>query len=239
MTAWPCSSTKRVRDKNRDKNSATAPIEISMDVFSESGEAHDYRYTNAALATGLLNVFRLTQEKITGRTADPSFLHCSHWTAIDALAMHDVWLHAALRWVGTEGNGIEAQKWDCFVRPFGLQWGFVFAVMPTHRVVWLFERLIISISMPVRNFPTFSPGPMSRRSFLQFGGLSMLGMSLADVLRSQAVAGGATRARDASVIFIWLPGGPPHMETYDMKPEAPSEYRGIFHPIRTNVKGME
>ena len=111
--------------------------------------------------------------------------------------------------------------------------------MPTHHVIWLFERLIISTSMPVRNFPTFSPGPMSRRSFLQFGGLSMLGMSLADVMRSQAVAGGAPRARDASVIFIWLPGGPPHMETYDMKPEAPSEYRGIFRPIRTNVKGME
>ena len=45
--------------------------------------------------------------------------------------------------------------------------------------------------------------------------------------------------RDTSVIFIWLPGGPPHLETYDMKPEAPSEYRGIFKPIPTNVSGIE
>ena len=36
------------------------------------------------------------------------------------------------------------------------------------------------------------------------------------------------------MIFVWLPGGPPHMEMYDMKPDAPADYRGIFHPIRTN-----
>ncbi len=102
------SVVKRGRDKNLDKNSATARIEISMDVFTESGEAHDCLSTSAGLAAGLPNVSRLTQEKITGRTADPIFLDCSHGTANDALEMPDVWLNAALRWVGTEGNWIEA-----------------------------------------------------------------------------------------------------------------------------------
>ncbi len=55
-----------------------------MDVFSESGETRDYLYTNAALAAGLPNVSRLTQEKITGRTAGPIYLNRSHWTANDA-----------------------------------------------------------------------------------------------------------------------------------------------------------
>src|SRR5437763_8824256 len=44
---------------------------------------------------------------------------------------------------------------------------------------------------------------------------------------------------DTSVILLWLPGGPPHMETYDMKPDAPEEYRGNFKPIRTNVPGID
>jgi hypothetical protein len=44
---------------------------------------------------------------------------------------------------------------------------------------------------------------------------------------------------DPAVIFIWLPGGPPHQETFDLKPDAPSEYRGEFRPIRTNVPGID
>jgi hypothetical protein len=44
---------------------------------------------------------------------------------------------------------------------------------------------------------------------------------------------------DPAVIFVWLPGGPPHMETFDMKPNAPSDYRGEFNPIKTNVPGIE
>ena len=45
--------------------------------------------------------------------------------------------------------------------------------------------------------------------------------------------------KDTAVIFVWLPGGAPHMETYDMKPDAPSTHRGEFRPIKTNVPGME
>ena len=44
---------------------------------------------------------------------------------------------------------------------------------------------------------------------------------------------------DTAVIFVWLPGGPPHLETYDMKPDAPAEIRGEFRPIRTVVPGIE
>jgi len=84
------------------------------------------------------------------------------------------------------------------------------------------------------------PGPVSRRSFLEIGGLSILGLGMSDYLKYQAEA--ASRGddmSDTSVIFIWLPGGPPHMETYDMKPEAPLDYRGEFQPIHTNVPGID
>lgn len=93
-----------------------------------------------------------------------------------------------------------------------------------------------------RFFPTTCSGPVSRRSFLQVGGLSAAGLGLSDFLRyeAQAMAQDAAHVKnDHSVIFIWLPGGMPHMETYDMKPDAPSEYRGVFSPVKTNVSGIE
>lgn len=88
-------------------------------------------------------------------------------------------------------------------------------------------------------------GPRSRRSFLQWGALTggLLGsapLSLPELWQAQALAGDALTSRDdTSVIFVWLPGGPPHMEMYDLKPNAPLEYRGILKPIRTNVPGIE
>jgi hypothetical protein len=63
-------------------------------------------------------------------------------------------------------------------------------------------------------------------------------MSQLSLLRAQAKEAGAD-VPDTSVILLWLPGGPPHMETYDMKPDAPLEYRGDFRPIRTNVPGID
>jgi hypothetical protein len=90
---------------------------------------------------------------------------------------------------------------------------------------------------------TVCPGPVSRRSFLQAGGaacgLGVAGLGLGDLLRARELSQGGGPSSDTSVIFVWLPGGPPHMETYDMKPDAPSDYRGLFNPIRTNVPGME
>jgi hypothetical protein len=77
-----------------------------------------------------------------------------------------------------------------------------------------------------------------RRSFLEAGALSLAGLGLPGYLRAKA-EGRVDPGRDTNVIFIWLPGGPPHMEMYDLKPEAPREYRGILRPIRTNVPGIE
>jgi hypothetical protein len=93
--------------------------------------------------------------------------------------------------------------------------------------------------MPSRP-PVRCPGPLSRRNFLKLGAMSLGGLGLANLplLRSQAKAAGQS-VPDTSVIFIWLPGGPPHMEMYDMKPDAPSEYRGDFKPIKTNVPGID
>jgi len=70
------------------------------------------------------------------------------------------------------------------------------------------------------------------------GSLALGGFTLGDLLRCRAQAG-TSATSDHSVIFIWLPGGPPHMEMYDMKPNAPSDYRGDFRPIPTVVPGLE
>jgi len=80
----------------------------------------------------------------------------------------------------------------------------------------------------------------SRRQFLRIGTLAPLGLagpSLADVLRADETA--PRSARPKSVIMIYLPGGPPHQDMVDLKPEAPSEVRGEFRPIATNVPGIE
>ena len=80
------------------------------------------------------------------------------------------------------------------------------------------------------------PGPPNRREFLRAGSLALGGLSLADVLRARAAAGNASR--ETSVILFYMWGGPSHLETYDIKPDAPSEYRSVFRPIATNVPGM-
>jgi uncharacterized protein (DUF1501 family) len=84
------------------------------------------------------------------------------------------------------------------------------------------------------------PGPLSRRQFLKLGAMALGGLGLANlpVLRAAAKQAGQS-VPDTSVIFIWLPGGPPHLEMYDMKPDAPAEYRGDFRPIQTNVPGID
>ena len=81
----------------------------------------------------------------------------------------------------------------------------------------------------------------SRRSFLQAGFLALGGLGLGDLLRLRsAAAAQSNRAEpDTSVILIWLQGGPSHMETYDLKPDAPVDYRGEMQPITTNVPGID
>jgi hypothetical protein len=84
---------------------------------------------------------------------------------------------------------------------------------------------------------------LPRRAFLRASltGLSSLG--LADLLRLEATASGANAlrrpAQGPSMIVVWLWGGPSHMETFDLKPDAPEAYRGTFRPIATNVPGVE
>ncbi len=76
-----------------------------------------------------------------------------------------------------------------------------------------------------------------RRDFLRIGALGG-GLSLAGYLR--LAHAGAVRARSAqSAIVIWLGGGPSHLDTFDMKPEAPAEIRGEFQPIATSVPGIQ
>ena len=83
-------------------------------------------------------------------------------------------------------------------------------------------------------------GPMARRSFLEAGSLALGGLGLSDLLRARAQAKQVENAPvDTSVIMIWLQGGPSHMETYDLKPDAPAEYRGECAPISTVIPGMD
>ncbi len=92
----------------------------------------------------------------------------------------------------------------------------------------------------MRHMPTHCSGPVSRRGFLKVGAVGLGGLGLSDVLRLRAAAKASGQPdTDTSIIFIWLPGGPPHMETYDMKPDAPADYRGEFRPIATNVPGID
>jgi hypothetical protein len=91
-----------------------------------------------------------------------------------------------------------------------------------------------------------SPSPrrcdgVSRRSFLKVGTLGVTGLTLADALRARSFASdrGGASAADRSVILIWLDGGPPQHETYDPKPDAPSEYRGPLKAISTALPGVQ
>lgn len=83
-------------------------------------------------------------------------------------------------------------------------------------------------------------GPLSRRSFLEIGALSTLGLGMSDFLKAETIAKNSGRKlKEKSVIFVWLPGGMSQLESYDMKPNAPVEYRGVLNPIRTKVPGTQ
>src|SRR5207237_5300632 len=84
-------------------------------------------------------------------------------------------------------------------------------------------------------------------NFLKIGAFGA-GLTLADMLRNRALAtqtagsqaaGSGTPTSNKAAIMIYLPGGPSHMDMYDLKPDAPMEYRGEFRPIATNVPGVQ
>src|SRR5438067_3824245 len=78
---------------------------------------------------------------------------------------------------------------------------------------------------------------VSRRSFLQLGGLALGGLSLPQLLQAEAQAG--IRSSHKSIIMVFLSGGPPHQDMVDLKPDAPAEIRGEFKPIATSVPGIQ
>jgi hypothetical protein len=77
---------------------------------------------------------------------------------------------------------------------------------------------------------------ISRRSFLTIGSLGLAGLSLPQVLRARERQ---PEARRRAVILYWMGGGPSHIDTYDMKPNAPEQVRGPFRPRATRVPGMQ
>ena len=77
-----------------------------------------------------------------------------------------------------------------------------------------------------------------RRDFLRLGVAGMTGLNLAAYL-NMAQAGELVQTQADNAIFVNLTGGPSHLDTFDMKPDAPAEYRGTFNPIKTNVAGIE
>jgi hypothetical protein len=81
----------------------------------------------------------------------------------------------------------------------------------------------------------------SRRTLLKIGSLGLGGLSLPNLLRQEAAAAEAsgTKKRRKAVILLWLAGGPSHIDMYDLKPDAPAEFRGEFKPIGTNVSGID
>jgi hypothetical protein len=80
----------------------------------------------------------------------------------------------------------------------------------------------------------------SRRDFLKVGGLGLTGFLLPDLLRARSAAAATGKATtNKSVIWLWLGGGPTHIETFDPKMSAPAEYRSTVGAIPTNVPGIE
>jgi len=78
---------------------------------------------------------------------------------------------------------------------------------------------------------------LSRRNFIKIGALGMGGLALPQLLQAESAAG--IRKSHKAVIMIYLPGGPPHQDTFDLKLDAPSEIRGEFRPISTNLPGLQ
>ncbi len=80
----------------------------------------------------------------------------------------------------------------------------------------------------------------SRRDFLKVGALGLTGLSLSGLLRCRAAAAAAGQSvKDTSVVWLWLGGGPTHIETFDPKMEAPAEFRSIIGSVKTAIPGVE
>jgi hypothetical protein len=85
----------------------------------------------------------------------------------------------------------------------------------------------------------YSPdsGRRSRREFLKIGALGMGGLTLPGLLRARAASGSSEGAKDTSIIWLFLNGGPSQYETFDPKPENPLPFRSVVGAVKTNVTG--
>ena len=86
------------------------------------------------------------------------------------------------------------------------------------------------------------PGPITRRDALRIGSLTALGLGLADALRLRAdnsLLAAGTEGSAQNCVLIWLDGGPRHLETLDLKPQAPQEVRGPLAPVATSIPGIQ
>src|SRR5687767_9054087 len=79
---------------------------------------------------------------------------------------------------------------------------------------------------------------ISRRDFVKVGAIGATGLTLSNYLR-MAHADQVRETRARSAIFVFLGGGPTHLDSFDLKPDAPAEIRGEFRPIDTNVPGVQ
>jgi len=80
---------------------------------------------------------------------------------------------------------------------------------------------------------------LNRRDFFYAGGVGLFGLTMADLLHARTQGGSSKAAAADQMVVIWLGGGPPHQDMFDLKPDAPAEYRGEFKPIKTNASGVE
>jgi hypothetical protein len=80
----------------------------------------------------------------------------------------------------------------------------------------------------------------SRRDFLKVGALGLTGLSLSGLLRLRSAAAATGQSvKDTSVVWLWLGGGPTHIETFDPKMDAPAEYRSMIGSVKTSLPGVE
>src|SRR5438105_1061676 len=93
---------------------------------------------------------------------------------------------------------------------------------------------------PARNATQRPTAPISRRQFIQAGGVGALAMGVPGMVAASVDAKQGLRgvAAEKSCIFILLCGGPSHLDTWDLKPSAPADIRGPYRPVATRVPGM-
>ena len=93
--------------------------------------------------------------------------------------------------------------------------------------------------MSVSSRHNLPPPHIARRELLRIGGLSLLGLSTSALEQYRAASGAETGRHPNSCVFIFLFGGPSHIDLWDMKPQAPLEIRGEFQPVSTSVPGIQ